>query len=183
MAALIAYYSRAGENYFGGAYRRIAVGNTEKAANMLAELTGGELYKIEQEQPYSEGYKTCIAEAKADLQKKARPEVLNLPDDLDAYDEIYLCLLYTSRLNDLKPDIVWWPVYTDYSASEWNRTAKLEYAKQAGKLNVPVLYVNSVCLDQADACGAARGGAALFENGFIKEELPAGQEGILIVEA
>ena len=25
MAALIAYYSRAGENYFGGAYRRIAV--------------------------------------------------------------------------------------------------------------------------------------------------------------
>ena len=57
---------------------------------MLAELTGGELYKIEQEQPYSEGYKTCIAEAKADLQKKARPEVLNLPDDLDAYDEIYL---------------------------------------------------------------------------------------------
>ena len=65
MAALIAYYSRAGENYFGGAYRRIAVGNTEKAANMLAELTGGELYKIEQEQPY-------------------------LPDDLDAYDEIYL---------------------------------------------------------------------------------------------
>ena len=53
MAALIAYYSRAGENYFGGAYRRIAVGNTEKAANMLAELTGGELYKIEQEQPYS----------------------------------------------------------------------------------------------------------------------------------
>ena len=90
MAALIAYYSRAGENYFGGAYRRIAVGNTEKAANMLAELTGGELYRIEQEQPYSEDYKTCIAEAKADLQKKARPEVLNLPDDLDAYDEIYL---------------------------------------------------------------------------------------------
>ena len=90
MAALIAYYSRAGENYFGGAYRRIAVGNTEKAANMLAELTGGELYKIEQEQPYSEDYKTCIAEAKADLRKKARPEVLNLPDNLDAYDEIYL---------------------------------------------------------------------------------------------
>ena len=90
MAILIAFYSRAGENYFGGAYRCIAVGNTEKAAELLAELTGGELYKIEQAQPYSEDYKTCIAEAKADLQKKARPEVLNLPDDLDAYDEIYL---------------------------------------------------------------------------------------------
>ena len=90
MAILIAFYSRAGENYFGGAYRRIAVGNTEKAAELLAELTGGELYKIEQAQPYSEDYKACIAEAKADLQKKARPEVLDLPDDLDAYDEIYL---------------------------------------------------------------------------------------------
>ena len=90
MAVLIAYYSRAGENYFGGAYRRIPVGNTEKAAQMLADLTGGRLYKIEQAQPYSENYQTCIAQAKTDLQKKARPEVLNLPDNLDAYDEIYL---------------------------------------------------------------------------------------------
>ena len=90
MAALIAFYSRAGENYFGGAYRRIAVGNTEKAAEMLADLTGGELYKIQQAQPYSEDYQTCIAEAKANLQRKARPEVRDLPEDLDVYDEIYL---------------------------------------------------------------------------------------------
>jgi len=90
MAILIAFYSRAGENYFGGAYRRISVGNTEKAAEMLADLTGGKLYKIQQAQPYSDDYQTCIAQAKADLQKKARPEVLDLPDDLDAYDEVYL---------------------------------------------------------------------------------------------
>lgn len=90
MAALIAFYSRAGENYFGGAYRRIAVGNTEKVAEMLAELTGGKLYKIEQAQAYSEDYKTCVAEAREDWQKNARPKVLNLPEDLDAYEEIYL---------------------------------------------------------------------------------------------
>ena len=36
MKTLIAFYSRAGENYFGGAYRRISVGNTEQAARMLA---------------------------------------------------------------------------------------------------------------------------------------------------
>ena len=90
MAILIAFYSRAGENYFGGAYRRVSVGNTEKAAEMLAELTGGELFKIEQAQPYSENYKTCVAEARNDMQKKACPEVRNLPDALDAYDEIYL---------------------------------------------------------------------------------------------
>ena len=32
MAILIAYYSRAGENYFGGSYRRIPVGNTRRVA-------------------------------------------------------------------------------------------------------------------------------------------------------
>ncbi len=90
MAALIAFYSRAGENYFGGAYRRISVGNTEKVAEMLADLTGGELYKIEQAEPYSDDYKTCVAQAREDWQKSARPAVLDLPDDLDAYDEIYL---------------------------------------------------------------------------------------------
>ena len=73
MAALIAFYSRAGENYFGGAYRRISVGNTEKVAEMLADLTGGELYKIEQAEPYSDDYKTCVAQAREDWQKNARP--------------------------------------------------------------------------------------------------------------
>ena len=54
MATLIAFYSRAGENFFGGVHRRVSVGNTEKAAEMLAEMTQGELCKIEQAQPYSD---------------------------------------------------------------------------------------------------------------------------------
>lgn len=90
MAALIAFYSRAGENYFGGAHRRISMGNTEKAARMLAGITGGRFYRIEQAQPYSADYDACTAKARADLQANARPAVLDLPDDLDAYDEIYL---------------------------------------------------------------------------------------------
>ena len=90
MAALIAFYSRAGEKYFGGAHRRISVGNTEKTARMLAGITGGKLYRIEQAQPYSADYDACTAQARADLQANARPAVLDLPDDLDAYDEIYL---------------------------------------------------------------------------------------------
>ncbi len=90
MAKLIAYYSRAGENYFGGAYRRIPVGNTEKVAEIISELTGAELFKIEQAVPYSADYQPCIAEAKRDLQAHARPELVSLPADLDEYDEIYL---------------------------------------------------------------------------------------------
>ena len=90
MAKLIAFYSRADENYFGGSYRYITVGNTEKAAKMIAEITGGELFKIEQKTPYATDYNTCIAEAKKDLQAKARPELIALPENIDAYDEIYL---------------------------------------------------------------------------------------------
>ena len=84
-------------------------------------------------------------------------------------------------LNELDPDVVWWPVYTDYTDSEWNEKAKREYAEQAGKIHAPVLYVNSVCLDSSGDSEIAKGGAALFEKGSIKEELPAGKEGIRIV--
>lgn len=42
MAKLVAFYSRADENYFGGAYRYVEVGNTEKAAKMIAAATGAE---------------------------------------------------------------------------------------------------------------------------------------------
>ena len=51
MTKLIAFYSRADENYFGGAMKIIKEGNTEKAANILAELTGADLFKIEQKVP------------------------------------------------------------------------------------------------------------------------------------
>lgn len=90
MKKLIAYYSRAGENYFSGAHRAIAVGNTEQAARLLAELTGAELFHIEQKVPYSDNYDTCVAEARRDLCANARPELTALPESLDDYDEIYL---------------------------------------------------------------------------------------------
>ena len=90
MAKLVAFYSRADENYFGGQYRYIEVGNTEKVAHLIAEITGAELFKIEQAIPYSAQYQTCIEEAKRDLKAKNRPELVNLPANMESYDEIYL---------------------------------------------------------------------------------------------
>ena len=40
MAALIAYFSRADQNYFGGRLKNISVGNTEQAARILEKITG-----------------------------------------------------------------------------------------------------------------------------------------------
>ncbi len=89
MKKLVAFYSRADENYFDGQYKYITVGNTEKVANMIAEFTGADLFKIEQKVPYAADYNTCIEQAKKDLKEKKRPELVRLPDISD-YDEVYL---------------------------------------------------------------------------------------------
>lgn len=90
MAKLVAFYSRAGENYFGGETKFVSMGNTEKVANWIAELTGADMFKIEQKEPYSDDYNKCAAQAKNDLDMNARPELEILPENLDDYDEIYL---------------------------------------------------------------------------------------------
>ena len=85
-------------------------------------------------------------------------------------------------VKQLRPDIVFWPVYTDFNYNEWNSSMKLEYAEQVSSISGKVLCVNSVCLDK-EAEEIARGGAALFVDGQIESELSAGEEGILLVEA
>lgn len=87
MAKLVAYYSRADENYFGGKMQVITVGNTEKVARLIANLVHADLFKIEQKKPYSADYNTCIAEAKEDKKNNIRPELINLIDNIDEYDE------------------------------------------------------------------------------------------------
>lgn len=86
------------------------------------------------------------------------------------------------EIRDLAPDIVWWPVYTDYKYNEWNSTIKHEYAQQAEKLGKPVFYVNSLCIDKANEEVIAKGGACLFSNGRIACEIESGEAGILVVE-
>ena len=87
---LIAYYSRADENYVSGRLQMLDVGNTEKVANVIREATGADVYKIEQVKPYSKDYNQCIDEAKKDQRSGARPTIKRPPSDLDEYDEIYL---------------------------------------------------------------------------------------------
>ena len=87
---LIAYFSRADENYFGGAMRYVKVGNTEIVCGILQKLIDADVFKIEMKEPYSPVYMTCIDEAKRDLRAKARPELVSLPDSIDGCDTIVL---------------------------------------------------------------------------------------------
>ena len=87
---LIAFFSRADENYFGGAMRYIKVGNTEVVCNIINELIPADSFKIEMKEPYSPVYMTCIDEAKKDLRAKARPELVTMLDSIDEYDTVVL---------------------------------------------------------------------------------------------
>lgn len=88
--ALIAYYSRADENYVNGAIKNLEIGNTEKAAGIIRKITGAELFQIEQVKPYAKNYNECIAQAQEDQKRDARPELKQYPDSLEDYDVIYL---------------------------------------------------------------------------------------------
>ena len=87
---LIAFFSRADENYFAGAMRYVQVGNTEIVCDGMKELIDTDVFKIEMQEPYSPVYMTCIDEAKKDLRANARPALVSLPDSIEAYDTIIL---------------------------------------------------------------------------------------------
>ena len=87
---LIAFFSRADENYFGGAMRYVKTGNTEIVCNGMKEMIDADVFKIEMKDPYSPVYMTCIEEAKKDLKANARPELVSMPESIDEYETVIL---------------------------------------------------------------------------------------------
>lgn len=87
---LIAFYSRADENYVSGMMKYLDIGNTEVAAGIIEEFIDADMFKIEQMQAYAKNYNTCIAQAQEDQKRDARPKLKAYPDSIDGYDTIYL---------------------------------------------------------------------------------------------
>lgn len=88
MPALIAYYSRADENYFGGTLRYIDKGNTQIAAEILQSLTGADIVRLDTKVPYSDDYDAVVAQGKCEVEKHFRPEIKPLGVDISDYDVI-----------------------------------------------------------------------------------------------
>lgn len=86
---LIAYFSHQGENYFDGKIVDLQVGNTARVAKILEKLTNGDLFEIETIESYPMGYDECTKVAKSELEKNARPRLLN-EIELAAYDVLFL---------------------------------------------------------------------------------------------
>ena len=87
---LIVYYSRKGENYWNGSIKNLEKGNTEIVAEMIADITGGDLFEVDTVKTYAADYYECIDDAKAELREGARPELKAYMDSLDAYDTIFV---------------------------------------------------------------------------------------------
>ena len=65
-------------------------GNTEKMADYIQEQTGGDLLKLEPQNPYPTDYSETGDIAKTERDENARPEIANLPDSIAEYDTIFL---------------------------------------------------------------------------------------------
>ena len=84
---LVAYFSRAGENYDVG---YIKVGNTHLMANMIAQATGAKEFEITPVKPYPQAYKATTEIAKKELKEKARPAIQGPLPELKDYDVVFL---------------------------------------------------------------------------------------------
>lgn len=80
---------------------------------------------------------------------------------------------------DDRADAILWPVHCDYDVELWEKSEKEAYAKRSAIFEKPLLFVNSYCQGE----GLAKGGAYVFHQGKIKQELPMGKPGILLVDS
>ena len=90
MSDLVIYFSRSGENYFGGELKNIGKGNTEVIAEYIQEFTGADLFKVEPANEYPEDYMKCIDVAKKEQQADARPEIKETLASIADYDTVYI---------------------------------------------------------------------------------------------
>ena len=84
---LVAYFSRADENYNVGT---IEVGNTQIVAEFIASKVGADSFHIETVTPYPTDYDDCCDVAKQELADKARPELSGTVDNMEKYDIVFL---------------------------------------------------------------------------------------------
>lgn len=85
---LIIYYSRTGENYVNGAVKSLAKGNTRYVAEFIQDAVGADLFEVRTVKTYDADYNVCIEEAKAELERDERPELVEYLSDISSYDKI-----------------------------------------------------------------------------------------------
>ena len=89
--ALVVYYSRKGENFMPGGIQVLEKGNTEYAAEYIAQAVGADLFEIDTVTPYAENYRECCMQAVAEAKSNARPEIKGYVEDMAQYETVFVC--------------------------------------------------------------------------------------------
>ena len=66
------------------------MGNSQVIALMIQDAIGGELVSINTEKKYPSAYSDTIQVASEELNRQELPELVNMPDNLDEYDTVFL---------------------------------------------------------------------------------------------
>ena len=90
MSTLVAYFSRAGQNYGHGGVIDLPKGNTEILAEAIVDDLGADLFQIETVTPYPADYYATTDVAKRELREHARPAIRGPLPSMDGVDTIVL---------------------------------------------------------------------------------------------
>ena len=88
---LVVFYSRKGENHMPGGVQVLPIGHTARAAALICNAVGGDLFEIDTVKPYAENYRECCMQAVEEFKTNARPQIKGFVDDLSGYDTIFVC--------------------------------------------------------------------------------------------
>lgn len=120
---LVAYFSRAGENYDVGTIEK---GNTRIVAEMIAdELDQADLFEIAKEDPYPESYEETKEIAEQEKEEKARPELNSSVDHFEDYDIVFIG--YPIWHGDMPM-----PVYTFLESYDFDGKTVVPFCTHAG---------------------------------------------------
>lgn len=118
---LVAYFSRAGENYAVG---NITKGNTQIVAEIIAQETGADLFEISPVKSYPHRYDSCTVMAELEKKNNARPAIKE-NKSIDNYDIIFIGYP------------IWWgdapmPVYTWIEKNQWKGKTVIPFCTHEG---------------------------------------------------
>jgi len=149
---LIAYFSRAGENYHYGGRRFLEVGNTEVLAEIISNQVTCDVHRIEAAEPYSDDYDDTVDRNVREQEADARPAIANRLPDLGGYDVVLL----GSGLWNVRPPMIMRTFTDGFDFTGKTVLPVVTYAV-SGLGNAPDEY--------ADACPGATIGEGLAVRG------------------
>ncbi len=121
---LVAYFSRADENY-GVGY--VSEGNTAKIAKIIAQKTGADLFEIKTQKQYPKNYKECTDVALSEKNQNARPALAAdlTQEEIGKYDTIFIGYP------------IWWgdlpmPVYTFWESKNLDEKTIIPFCTHEG---------------------------------------------------